>query len=152
MSTMAVSPAGPDDESIAVAAEALPRVQAYLRAHSHGPAVVRVIDDEGGAELVVPRGAVELLARILAHMANGHSVSVVPEHAELTTQQAADLLNVSRPYLIGLLESGEIEFRKVGTHRRVQAGSLLAYQHRDDMRRRAAAVELTQLAQDMDLS
>lgn len=150
MSTMAVSPVSPDDESIAVAAEALPRIREYLRTHAHGPAVVRVVDDD--VELVVPRGAVELLARILAYMANGHSVSVVPEHAELTTQQAADLLNVSRPYLIGLLESGEIEFRRVGTHRRVQAGSLVAYQHRDDMRRRAAADELTQLAQDLDLS
>jgi hypothetical protein len=65
--------------------------------------------------LVVPRGAVELLARVLAHMANGHSVSVVPAHAELTTQQAAEILNVS-------------------------------------MRRRAAADELAELAQDMDLS
>jgi len=151
MST-AMGAVSPDAESIAVAAEALPRVQEYLRTHTSGPAVVRVVDDRDGTELVVPRGAVELLARVLAHMANGHGVSVVPEHAELTTQQAADLLNVSRPYLIGLLESGEIEFRKVGTHRRVLAGSVLTYRHRDDMRRRAAADELAQLAQDMDLS
>jgi excisionase family DNA binding protein len=142
----------PDAEAIAVAAEALPRVQNYLRTHPKGPAVVRVVDDGEGDELVVPRGAVELLARVLAHMANGHGVSVVPEHAELTTQQAAELLNVSRPYLIGLLESGEIEFRKVGTHRRVLAGSLMAYKHRDDLRRRGAADELAQLAQNMDLS
>ncbi|XVV17890.1 excisionase family DNA-binding protein [Actinoplanes sp. CA-131856] len=142
----------PDAEAIAVAAEALPRVQKYLRSHSQGPAIVRVVDGEEGDELVVPRGAVELLARILAHMANGHSVSVVPDHAELTTQQAAELLNVSRPYLIGLLESGEIDFRKVGTHRRVLAGSLMEYKHRDDLRRRNAADELAQLAQDMDLS
>lgn len=142
----------PDAEAIAVAAEALPRVQNYLRTHPQGPAVVRVVDDGEGDELVVPRGAVELLARVLAHMANGHGVSVVPEHAELTTQQAAELLNVSRPYLIGLLESGEIEFRKVGTHRRVLAGSLMAYKHRDDLRRRGAADELAQLAQNMDLS
>ncbi|MBM2616799.1 excisionase family DNA-binding protein [Actinoplanes sp. LDG1-06] len=142
----------PDAEAIAVAAEALPRVQNYLRTHPNGPAVVRVVDDGDGDALVVPRGAVELLARILAHMANGHGVSVVPEHAELTTQQAAELLNVSRPYLIGLLESGEIEFRKVGTHRRVMAGSLMEYKHRDDLRRRGAADELAQLTQDMDLS
>jgi len=148
----ALSSVSPDEESIAVAAEALPRVQEYLRTHASGPAIVRVVDDGDGTELVVPRGAVELLARILAHMANGHGVSVVPEHAELTTQQAANLLNVSRPYLIGLLESGEIQFRKVGTHRRVLAGSVLAYKHRDDMRRRVAADELAQIAQDMDLS
>jgi excisionase family DNA binding protein len=152
MSAAALSPVSPDEESVAVATEALPRVQEYLRTHPAGPAIVRVVDDGDGAELAVPRGAVELLARILAHMAAGHGVSVVPDHAELTTQQAAALLNVSRPYLIGLLESGEIEFRMVGTHRRVLAGSVLTYKHRDDMRRRAAADELARLTQDMDLS
>lgn len=147
---VAVSPVTPDAESSAAAAQALGGVQAYLRAHPDGPATVRLVDDDAG-QLVVPRAAVELLARILAHMANGHGVSVVPAHAELTTQQAADLLNVSRPYLIGLLDAGEIEYRKVGSHRRVLAGSLLEYKHRDDARRRAAADELTVLTQDMDL-
>lgn len=147
---VAVSPVTPDAESAAAAAEALGRVQAYLQTHPDGPATVRLVDDDAG-QLVVPRAAVELLARVLAHMANGHGVSVVPAHAELTTQQAADLLNVSRPYLIGLLDAGEIEFRRVGSHRRVLAGSLLAYKHRDDARRRAAADELTALTQDMDI-
>lgn len=150
--TVAVSPVTPDPDSVVVASEALNRVQAYLNSHQDSTATVRLVDDGDAGELVVPRGAVELLARILAHMANGHSVSVVPAHAELTTQQAADLLNVSRPYLIGLLEAGEIQYRKVGTHRRVLAGSLLAYKHRDDARRRAAADELTRLAQEMDLT
>jgi len=139
----------PDNESV-VAAEALGQIQAYLKLHPDGPATVRLTDDSG-AQLVVPRPAVELLARVLAHMASGQSVSVVPEHAELTTQQAADLLNVSRPYLIGLLDAGEIEYRRVGTHRRILAGSLLAYKHRDDARRRAAANELAVLSQEMGL-
>jgi excisionase family DNA binding protein len=146
----ATGPVIPDDESVAVAAEALPRIQDYLRRHPQGPARVRVVGDGDEGQLVVPRGAVELLARVLAHMANGHSVSVVPDHAELTTQQAADLLNVSRPYLIGLLDAGEIDFRKVGTHRRILAGSLLEYQRRDDLRRRTAADELAQLTQEME--
>ena len=148
--TIAVSPVAPDAESAAVAAEALEKVQAYLHSHREGPANVRLVDEDGD-QLVVPRAAFELLSRILAHMASGHGVSVVPAHAELTTQQAANLLNVSRPYLIGLLDAGEIEYRKVGTHRRVLAGSLLGYKHRDDARRRAAADELTVLAQDMGL-
>jgi excisionase family DNA binding protein len=146
---LGVSPAVPEAEA-SVAAEALERIQAYLRTHPEGPATVRLADD-GGEQLVVPRAALELLSRILAHMASGHGVSVVSAHTELTTQQAAALLNVSRPYLIGLLEAGEIEYRRVGTHRRVQAGSLLDYKHRDDARRRTAADELTALTQDMGL-
>jgi excisionase family DNA binding protein len=146
--TRTTTPRGPDEA--VVAAEALGQIQAFLQAHPDGPAMVRLTGDTT-SQLVVPRAAVELLARILAHMASGQSVSVVPEHAELTTQQAADMLNVSRPYLIGLLDAGEIEYRKVGTHRRIFAGSLLAYKHRDDARRRTAADELARLTRDMDV-
>jgi excisionase family DNA binding protein len=147
---VAVEPVTPDDEAAAAAAEALERVRAYLHSHPEGPVTVRLPDD-GDEELVVPRVAVDLFSRVLAYMAGGHGVSVVPAHAELTTQQAAELLNVSRPYLIGLLDSGEIQYRKVGTHRRILAASLLDYKHRDDARRRGVADELTALAQDMDL-
>src|SRR5207247_10520700 len=116
----------------------------------HGQEWVRLVgdDDHGDETLVGPRGAVELLARILAHMAAGQGVSVVPAHAELTTQQAADMLNVSRPFLIGLLEAGEIDYRKVGKHRRVKAASLLDYMRHDDQRRRQAADDLSALTQD----
>lgn len=70
---------------------------------------------------------------------------------ELTTQQAAELLNVSRPFLIGLLDAGEIDYRKVGKHRRIKAQSLMAYMARDDQERRQAADELTRLNQEMGL-
>jgi excisionase family DNA binding protein len=152
MTRLGAQPAVPDEEA-AVAEEALEQIQAYLRRHPEDPrATVRLVDEDYGEDLVVPRGAVELLARMLAYMASGHAVAVVPDHAEFTTQQAADMLNVSRPYLIRLLESGEIEFRKVGTHRRVLAGSLLEYKRRDDARRRAAADDLSVLTQDMGLA
>jgi excisionase family DNA binding protein len=106
-----------------------------------GAGVVRLrVDDERGEEtLTVPCGAVELLARILAHTANSQGVSVVPANAELTTQQAANLLNVSRPFLIGLLPTGEIEFRLVGRQRRIRAEPLLKYLRADDQRPRQPA-------------
>lgn len=150
MGAVTVDPFKPDQTDIEVASAALPRISAYLRRHPHGPQRVSVIVEEDGAELVVPRGAVELLTRILSHIAVGQSVSVVPADTELTTQQAADLLNVSRPYLIGLLEAGEIDYRLVGRHRRVKLTSLLDYKRSDDQRRRAAADELAQLTQEME--
>ncbi|NBE54471.1 helix-turn-helix domain-containing protein [Streptomyces boluensis] len=133
------------------AAQALRQVKHYLSEHADDDAVRARVEAEPDAELLLPRGAVELLATVLAHMAAGRAVAVVPAHAELTTQQAADLLNVSRPYLIGLLQSGEIEYRSVGKHRRIKAESLLAYRRGDDRARREAADELTALNQEMGL-
>jgi excisionase family DNA binding protein len=143
----------PGAGDIKVAVAALPHVKGYLSRHQDRDDVRLVVHDELGDEtLTVPRGAVELLARILAHMAAGQGVSVVPTHAELTTQQAADLLNVSRPFLIGLLDAGEIDYRKVGKHRRVKAASLLDYLRADDQHRRDAADELSALTQEMGLT
>ena len=149
-----LDPIQPDEHDMTVASSALTTVSRYLADHGEGPDEVRIrVDDaDDGSELVVPRGALELLARILAHMAAGHAVSVVPTHAELTTQQAADLLNVSRPFLIGLLQAGEIKYRKVGAHRRVTMSSLLDYMRADDERRRKNADELTSLTQELGLS
>jgi excisionase family DNA binding protein len=151
MTTTIMEPVQPDPETVSTADAALERVKGYLAEHPDGPSVVRIRVDEEEASLVVPRASVELFAQILAHLAAGHGVSVVPGNAELTTQQAADLLRVSRPYLIGLLDAGHIDYRKVGKHRRVAADSLLNYLRHDDQRRRAAADELTQLAQDLGL-
>ncbi|MFI2026885.1 helix-turn-helix domain-containing protein [Streptomyces buecherae] len=141
----------PDDKQ-ETANHALARVRSYLVEHQDASQIQVSVRDGGDREpLVLPREAVELLASLLAHLGAGRAVSIVPSDAELTTQQAADMLHVSRPFLIGLLDAGEIEYRTVGTHRRITASSLLEYQREDDRRRRLAADELTKLGQEMGM-
>jgi excisionase family DNA binding protein len=101
--------------------------------------------------IALPRQAFDLLLELLGQMANGNAVTIVPVHAELTTQQAADMLNVSRPFLIELLEQGKIPFRKVGTHRRVLAKDLLAYREQDRKARKEALRALTEEAEKLGL-
>ncbi len=101
-----------------------------------------------GPEIPLPAFAVRILKDILAEVAQGHAVALFPVHAELTTQQAADLLNVSRPYLIGLLEEGQIPFRRVGQHRRVRFDDLMTFKRQDDESRHRIADDLTADAQE----
>lgn len=105
----------------------------------------------GNEDLIVPRQAVELLRDILAGMSAGKVVNIVPMATELTTQQAADFLNVSRPYLIGLLAQGDISHTLVGTHRRIRFDDLLAYREKMVNKSKAAMDELMQLSQEMGI-
>lgn len=153
MSAHVVDRFQPERDDVKVATEAAPHIRGFLDRHKTLDRVQFVVDEaDHGEVLTLPRGAVELLADILSYVAQGQGVSVIPAHAELTTQQAADILNVSRPFLIGLLESGEIEYRKVGRHRRVRAESLHSYMHDDNGRRAEAADELSALTQEMGMS
>lgn len=102
-------------------------------------------------ELLLPASAVRLLVALLTEMAQGNAVTLMPYHAELTTQQAADFLNVSRPYLVKLLERGEMPFHKTGKHRRVRFEDLLAYQQKLREARSLALDQLTAEAQELDL-
>lgn len=99
----------------------------------------------------LPAGVAGLLLRILGEVAQGHAVQVVPVHAELSTQEAADLLVVSRPHLVKLLEEGALPHHKVGTHRRVKLDDVLTYRHQRDQHSRQALQALADLDQELGL-
>ena len=143
------SSARPDDADAEMAQRAARRIGAYLTAHP-GADPVRIQGELAGDDaLVVPRQAAVMFAQILGFLANSQGVTITPSNAMLTTQQAADFLNVSRPYLIKLLEEAKIPYEMVGTHRRVAFGELLDYKRRDDQERQRAADELTALGQEL---
>lgn len=99
----------------------------------------------------LPRAAIGLLMRILTEMAEGNAVTLMPIHAELTTQQAAAILGVSRPFLIKQMKEKKIPFRRVGTHRRVRFDDLMAYKNRIDADRAKALEALAAQAQELNM-
>lgn len=104
-----------------------------------------------GEQIALPQSVRRVLRQAVRSMAQDRAVSVVPIHKQLTTQEAADLLLVSRPYLVKLLDAGEIPSTKTGTHRRVRLDDLVSYAEQRDARRREALDLLTQESQEMGL-
>ena len=116
----------------------------------HGPSVrLRVVD--GNDEIEVPVAALRMLVDILANMAEGNAISIVPIHAELTTQQAADFLRVSRPHVVALVERGELAHHKAGTHRRIYFKDVLAYRKHRLTQGKMALNTLAEQAQKLDM-
>ena len=148
--TASISSIKPGDVDAEIACRTARRIRDYLASNQdEDPIEIRV---EAGEEvLVVPRAGAALLAQVMDTLAHGQGVTVIPSEAQLTTQQAAEMLNVSRPYLIGLLESGKIEYTKVGRHRRIRFEALLEYKRHADQRSRAAADEMADLGQELGL-
>ena len=107
--------------------------------------------DEQDIALDLPLAAVRLLIDGLTEMAKGNLVSLAPTKAELTTQQGADLLRVSRPYFIKLLEEGKIPYRKVGSYRRVLMKDVLEYIDKYQQSATNAMLELVAESQEMGL-
>lgn len=138
----------PDSESALLArssAEELSRLLGQM------PDAERARVQLDGNDLILPRQALLLLRDLLVEMAQGNAVTIVPTHAELTTQEAANILNVSRPYLVKLLEQGEIPFTKAGTHRRIRYQDLMVYREKVAEGSQTALDELVQQAQENDM-
>ena len=112
---------------------------------------VRIRLSESRTDITIPRKALELLQFILSSMAQGKAVSLIPSDAEVTTQQAADMLNVSRPHVVKLLEQGTIPFKKVGSHRRVLLEDLLAYETAQKANREHQLQLLAEQTQELHL-
>src|SRR3954470_15171229 len=140
----------PPDEKVATdAEEALKLLRPLLKGAKKVVPTLSLLP--GGERVAVPQVAFDLLMRILGELANGNAVTIVPVNTELTTQQAADLLNVSRPYLISLISAGKLPFRMVGTRRRIKFADLVAYKKKDDERAKAVLDALAAEAQKLGL-
>jgi excisionase family DNA binding protein len=140
----------PTETEVASARQSSRQLEPYLET-SQRLALQIVADGRPGEVLTVPRGALKLLSHILAEMAQGNAVTLIPIHAELTTQEAADLLNVSRPFVVRLLEEGHIPHHKVGTHRRVLFRDLMAYKKRSRAECVQALDALAAQAQELNM-
>lgn len=139
------------DEAI-LAQESSRLLARFVTTKRKKPLQLRIQPDDAAEETVsIPESAVRLLNDILTQMALGNAITLIPVHAELTTQQAADILNVSRPFLVEQLEKNLIPYRKVGTHRRILFKDLMAYKETMDRNRLKSLDELAAQAQELNM-
>ena len=149
MSSTAQRQQSPTPRDAAIARSSGQVLARYARTRRPLPLRFRDHKEENPIEL--PAGAVKLLIHVLEAMADGRGVTVIREGAELTTVQAAEVLNVSRPFLIKLLDENAIPHRKVGKHRRVRSEDVMAYKEAIDREREQVLDQLTREAQEQDL-
>ncbi|WP_109483961.1 helix-turn-helix domain-containing protein [Paraburkholderia sp. C35] len=141
----------PVEREVEAAVQGQRALAAYL-ATSFETQRIQIFDEENRAHQVeLPTSALRLLVDILAELADGNAVRVVPVHAELTTQEAADLLNVSRPHLVKLLEENALPYHKTGKHRRVRFADLMRFKAERDQASEQAMEALAQQAQKLGM-
>lgn len=144
-------PVAPSETDALVARESL-RVLEKKLGQSGDNLKMRMEEPGGRGETVtIPKAAFRLFVAILTEMANGNAVRIIPHQAELTTQEAAELLNVSRPYLVRLLDDKRIPFHRVGTHRRIHFKDVMAYKTQHRRARKETLDRLSKLDQELGL-
>jgi excisionase family DNA binding protein len=141
----------PAEKEVEAAVQGQRALAAYL-ATGFETQRIQIFDEKNQAHQVeLPTSALRLLVDILSELSNGNAVRVVPVHAELTTQEAADLLNVSRPHLVKLLEDGVLPHHKTGKHRRVRFEHLMHFKSERDRASEIAMEELAKQAQELEM-
>lgn len=140
----------PTQQETVLAEQSIKVLISYMKS-TKNPMLELLKNGKEGKQITIPASALKLLIDILAQMAKGNAVTIIPVHAELTTQEAADLLNVSRPFLVELLEQGKIPHRKVGSRRRIYVKDLLHYKDNIDKQRLKVLEELSEEAQKHDM-
>jgi excisionase family DNA binding protein len=150
MTTRTREPIVPTAQDAAIAREASRMLAPYVE---HLESLRFQVGEEKKVtqKLLLPATAVRLLLDLLTEMAAGNAITLIPVHAQLTTQQAADVLNVSRPFLVSLLEQGKIPHVKVGTHRRILFEDLMRYKKDIDRERQKALDELVKQSQQLNM-
>jgi len=135
----------------AAAARQLSRLLQPKKKRAPNTVTLEARDDSHHERVTVPMEAFRLFVDLLAALAGGNAVTLVPVGKELTTQQAADLLNVSRPYLVQLLKEQKLPFRLVGSHRRIKFEDLVAFKTKDDAHRKKVADDLVAEGQKLGI-
>ncbi len=142
-------PQRPTDEEISQARAVSEQLARMLPGDA---APLRLVTDDNRHEMIaIPPGAVRVFVDVLTQLGQGRPAMLLPQRAELTTQEAADYLNVSRPYVVGLIEQNKLPARKVGTRRRIAFDDLVRFDEQDRARRRAALDELARIDQELGL-
>ncbi len=150
MTTRTRDPIVPTAQDAAIAREASRMLAPYVE---HLESLRFQVGEEKKVtqKLLLPATAIRLLLDLLTEMAAGNAITLIPVHAQLTTQQAADVLNVSRPFLVSLLEQGKIPHVKVGTHRRILFEDLMRYKKEIDRERQKALDELIRESEKLNI-
>ena len=125
----------------------LRKIERILRQREYEPKLIA----PDGEEVLLPESLSAALGQIVSQLMHGNAIRVASIHEELTTQEAADILNVSRPYLIKLLEEGTIPYVMTGTHRRIRFNDLMEYKRIREAERKRGLAELVQLSQELGL-
>ncbi|MFY2508858.1 helix-turn-helix domain-containing protein [Vibrio pectenicida] len=141
----------PSDEEIALARLGSQELSAVMEMNGEAQ-TINVVDKSGRThEVTLPSSVLSMMIEMMTQLGQGNSVRITPIHAELTTQEGADMLNMSRPTFIKLLDSEEIPYSRTGNRRKVAYADLMAYKNQLEDNRLAALAELSELDQEMDM-